>query len=75
MMFPKTCQILFNHPTLAFFHPSVLDLRYIFVVGLHYFFGYKAKRVTIANTAEAPAIRAATVAAVGTRAYLPADEL
>ncbi len=40
-----------------------------------YFFGYKAKRVTIANTAEAPAIRAATVAAVGTRAQLPADEL
>jgi hypothetical protein len=56
----------------------VLDLKYIFAIGLQrffYFFGYKAKRVTIANTAEAPAIRAATVAAVGTRAQLPADEL
>jgi hypothetical protein len=56
----------------------VLDLKYIFAIGLQrffYFFGYKAKRVTIANTAEAPAMRAATVAAVGTRAQLPADEL
>lgn len=78
MMFPKTCQILFIHPTLAFFHPSVLDLKYIFAIGLQrffYIFGYNAKRVTIPNTAEAPAIRAATVAAVGTRAQLPADEL